>query len=211
MTRKNDRPPRRVPACIYCQERPGTTKDHVVPTGIYDPPYPPNLMTVKACETCNIDDKSKGDTDLRDYLVLDKDGCTHPTTEKNLHGKFKRSVQEGHSRIGKSAARTTVQPNISRGGIYVGDYPTAEIDDAHITSALAIMVRRLSYKAGKHVIPPEYVIWVKRVLNHEMKSLTRRVASLGPLGFVRQGEYLFEAAYLRADAEPATSLRLLLI
>lgn len=210
MTRRSNEAPRPKPACVYCQARPGTTKDHVVPKSIYLPPYPPNLMTVKACEVCNNDDKSKGDTDLRDYLVLDKDGSTHLVARELLFGGLWRSMREGHSRIAKSAAEATMQPHVTRNGIYLGDYPTAEIEDEHINRALSMMVRGLSFRTGRHLIPPDYVIKVGRIPNYQMKDHTLRVASVAPLGFVEQGKYLFEAAYLRADSDPATSLWLLL-
>lgn len=43
-----------------------------------------------------------------------------------------------------------------------------------------------------------------------MKQLAGKVASLAPLQFIEQGKFIFEAAYFRADSDPATSLWLLL-
>lgn len=109
---------------------------------------------------------SKGDTDLRDYLVLDKDGSTHPFAHQILPGELWRAARNDQSRIAKSASEATVQPHVSRGGTHLGNYPTADIDDEHINRTLSTMVRGLSYKAGSHLIPADYVIKVGRIPNH---------------------------------------------
>ncbi len=77
-------------------------------------------------------------------------------------------------------------------------------------TTLKMMIRGLSVKAGKHTIPPEYFITVGRIPSYQMKDITMRLAGLAPLGFVKQGEYVFESAYLRADSDPMTSIWLLL-
>ncbi len=41
--------------CAICGLRPGTTRDHVPPKGIFAKPRPDNLITVPACTICNND------------------------------------------------------------------------------------------------------------------------------------------------------------
>lgn len=43
---------KRIQNCIYCGE-PATTRDHVPPKCFLDKPYPQNLLTLPACQTCN--------------------------------------------------------------------------------------------------------------------------------------------------------------
>ena len=38
--------------CSYCR-REATTNDHVVPRCLLEKPYPPNLLTIPSCYTCN--------------------------------------------------------------------------------------------------------------------------------------------------------------
>jgi hypothetical protein len=39
--------------CIYCQQRPADSDEHVPSKGLFRKPYPPNLWTVPACRECN--------------------------------------------------------------------------------------------------------------------------------------------------------------
>lgn len=210
MSKKRNNLGRSVPLCVYCQERPGTTKDHVVPKAIYVPPYPSDLMTVPACEVCNNDEKSKGDADLRDYLVLDKDGTTHPVAQQILWGRFRRSVEQGHSRIATYVATATRQPQVTRNGIFLGNELTAAINDRYIIRTLSMLVRGLSLKAGKQRIPPDYAINVRRVRNYQKKNIAARVAATAPLQYIEQDDFRFEAAYLRGTVDPVPSHWLLL-
>ena len=41
-----------VPPCVFCAERPGTTRDHVPAKNLFVSPRP-QLITVPACDTCN--------------------------------------------------------------------------------------------------------------------------------------------------------------
>lgn len=39
--------------CVYCNSRPGVTRDHVPPKSFFPQPRPANLITVPACSECN--------------------------------------------------------------------------------------------------------------------------------------------------------------
>ena len=69
--------------CVYCQSKPGTTRDHVPPQSIFAKPLPSNIITVNCCEDCNksfqLDDEY-----LRAYIAV----------RAKCHEKNKRQVQE---------------------------------------------------------------------------------------------------------------------
>lgn len=44
---------KRLTRCVYCGVNVATTRDHVIPRGIWGDVPPPNLSTVPACENCN--------------------------------------------------------------------------------------------------------------------------------------------------------------
>jgi hypothetical protein len=61
--------------CVYCQARPGNTKDHVPPKNIFAEPRPSNLITVNCCEDCNQSFKLD-DEYLRAYIAVRADCLT---------------------------------------------------------------------------------------------------------------------------------------
>lgn len=48
-----NRKKRRLEICVYCGRAADTT-DHVVPLSFLEQPLPPNLPTVKSCQSCNV-------------------------------------------------------------------------------------------------------------------------------------------------------------
>jgi hypothetical protein len=85
------------------------------------------MITVRSCFSCN-QAKGVGDTDLRDYLVIDKDAGAHPAAQP-LASKIFRSPSRNRSPIGRSAMNYVMEPLITDAGMYLGDFPTAEIND----------------------------------------------------------------------------------
>ena len=82
--------------CVYCQSKPGTTRDHVPPKSIFAKPLPSDLITVNCCQDCN-QSFGRDDEYLRAYIAVRAD-C-HKKNERqvretalrafNKHPKFK--------------------------------------------------------------------------------------------------------------------------
>jgi len=66
--------------CAYCGAPSPTTRDHIPPKGIFPVPRPPDLITVPACEPCNLG-ASVCDERFLTYLSLHV-GIDTPTTTK---------------------------------------------------------------------------------------------------------------------------------
>jgi hypothetical protein len=90
--------------CAYCGKRPGTTRDHVVPRGVFDP-NPEDSIIVRGCEPCNRE-KAKLDVYFRDNLVVDVLGHVTPTGSKIFHGPLARSVVRHQSELAKDFLST---------------------------------------------------------------------------------------------------------
>jgi hypothetical protein len=101
------------------------------------------FVVVKACRSCNAT-KSKGEADLRDFIVIDKDGGTHPDAARHAE-KVARSISKGHANIAKAILRATDEPVFTKNGIYLGDYPSADIDSTNMIETLRFIVRGLYY------------------------------------------------------------------
>lgn len=69
--------------CAYCGRLKKATADHVPPKSLLERPYPPNLLTVPACEPCNSGFKSD-DEYTRTVLALDIRAGSHRAVISNL-------------------------------------------------------------------------------------------------------------------------------
>ena len=70
MEAKKNEGKRRVGICAFCGENGKVGRDHVPPKGLFKEPYPPNMITVPACDRCNTG--SSGDDNLlRRAFALD--------------------------------------------------------------------------------------------------------------------------------------------
>ena len=85
-----------VKKCIYCGADKDLTVDHVPPKLLLMRPYPPNLITVPACETCN---KSfqKDDEYTRTMLAVDVRASKNAAAQSNLPAVL-RSLQRPDAR-----------------------------------------------------------------------------------------------------------------
>jgi hypothetical protein len=82
--------------CIYCGTDEGLTVDHVPPKLLLTRPYPPNLITVPACETCN-KYFQKDDEYTRALLAVDVRASKNTAAQSNLP-RVLRSLQRPDAR-----------------------------------------------------------------------------------------------------------------
>lgn len=127
--------------CVYCGQNAMVEDDHLIPRALWPEQERSRVLFVRveACRPCN-SLKSKGEADLVAYAVLDKDGGDHPYAS-SLAPKVARSIRKGHANIAKAALSSTVAPLITKHGIYLGDYPRAEIDSTNMMQTLRMIVR----------------------------------------------------------------------
>jgi len=70
--------------------REATTRDHVPPKAIFHEPYPPNLITVPACDKCN-NEGSKYDSEFRVVVSMNA-GIDSPRTDYFWRGYALRTL-----------------------------------------------------------------------------------------------------------------------
>jgi hypothetical protein len=158
---------RKAPAtlCPYCCLRPGTTKDHVIPQGLFPKPLPNgiNLLTVKACAECNHVKKSGDDSFLRDFLITDMHCSDHPAAQSLLLGEMGRAMRSNRSDFARAAAPNgRLVPLFTPSGLYVGVCFTAPLDGERINRVFATITRGLYFKALKRLLPIETQFEVRR-------------------------------------------------
>ena len=146
--------------CAYCGERPGNTRDHVIPRCLFGGPLPPDVITVRACRACNTD-KSQDDDYLRDLLVTDVQATQHPIAQRLLQGQVIRAAQRNRSRVARPAA--LVSPILPRtpirtpSGLYAGTLVTVPADPPRFQRVFATIVRGLYHHTYQRRLPPDSI------------------------------------------------------
>ncbi len=147
--------------CAYCGETAKSTKDHVVPECLFKKPYPPNLITVPACEPCN-NAKSLNDDFLRDMLVCDLFGSQSPVAQKVFESMLSSDRKDSSVIARLARANAQFKPLHTRAGIYLGDFPTFPIDEERVKTAFETIARGLYYDARRQFFPEGYAVEVRR-------------------------------------------------
>jgi hypothetical protein len=179
--------------------------DHVVPRGLWPARERSNVdfVRVPACRACNVL-KSKGENDLIAYSVIDKDGGTHPYASE-LAPKIGRSIKRGRANVANAVLSSQMTPLITKNGVYLGDYPSATINNTNMMQTLRMVVRGLYYTDTRTILPPHEDVEVWVIPSHNMPAV------FGPMGELPHpeprvlGERVFWwVPYIPLD-EPTTS------
>jgi hypothetical protein len=167
---------RKTEVCAYCIANVADTRDHVIPLCLFERPYPDNLITVPACQDCNVK-KSLDDDFLRDYLTTDFAGNTNPTAERVFQQKVRRSVWRNSSELGRSVlGNSKEEPFYTKGGVYLGQVVTSPIDEKRIVGILGTVIRGLFRYHAKDHIPLHYPVEVFRIMPWDAESAWRSFA-----------------------------------
>jgi hypothetical protein len=194
--------------CSYCGVVAEVSKDHVIPRCLFRQPYPPNLITVKACYECH-NAKSLNDDFLRDMLTVDIYGIQSPIAKAIFLEKVLSSARQGSSDLARSfAAKAHIEPIYSNGGIYLGDATVVHLDENRVTNVFSTIVRGLYYDARKQRLPIDYVYQVRRYHPFEYQAVWDQFKKLSLNGPRILGD-VFGCVFASAQEDPFTSYWLL--
>lgn len=182
--------------------------DHVVPRTLFTQPYPPNLITVPACEQCNSVEKSSGDTVFRDYLTLDLYGNSSFSGQAH-YPKVLRANERGRSNLARLAASTAeMKPFFTSAGIYLGDFPTTKLDEDTIGKPLKTMVQGLYFYSHKERLPDNYQFEAVRIFDWDLPAVLKHLSPLHANGHYNYGD-VFGYMFFKAVEDPYTTLWLM--
>ena len=203
------KPSEKTGECAYCGMVKQVTKDHVVPRCLFTQPYPKNLITVPACLGCN-QEKALNDEYLRDLVTTDIYGNQSPIAKEIFNDKVVRSSRSNRSLMAReflSGAR--FEPFYTKGGVYLGDFPSATVDPQRITTIFATMAQGLYYDHRRHRIPSNYIFEVLRYHPWDFKGVYESLNSQLHLNGPRILGDVFGCAYVSAQEDPPTTLWLM--
>jgi hypothetical protein len=155
--------------CPYCAEAvEKLTKEHIVSRGLFVPPYPDNMPTVKACEPCN-QIKGVNEDYLRDFLILDREARGSSVARALIDTTLTRSiVSEEHGNTSKIAlALVTDGQRVALatrpGGIIWGQAIMVRVEIEKIKAVLAAMMKGFYFKRFRKILPPTHTIDAVRI------------------------------------------------
>ncbi len=140
--------------CVFCGN-PATTRDHVPPQGVFPDPKPTDLITVPACESCNL--RTTLDEEYFRWLVAtgsaESENAVKLVKERILP-KFQRRPAFLHH-VMKGATRVDVH---SEDGIYLGKKPAFHFDRHRIQVVIEKIVRGLYFRELDVVLPQSTIV-----------------------------------------------------
>lgn len=197
--------------CAYCNDRPGVTKDHIIPRALYQQRYPPNMLTARVCEECN-QEKGKLEPYFRDSTVVNMETATSTAARALAEGAVRRATERNQSEFANHARRNLQYAELrTAAGLFLGHLPVVPIDDTKIERYLELIARGLSYRLCRARIPMEYQADVRTIPLGQRASFLEsfNTAEIRPAVFVQDPE-VFCAFYLQVPALPCMSLWVLL-
>jgi hypothetical protein len=170
------------------------------------------MVVVPACSTCNHRKKSLDDTYLRDMLVTDIHVADQPIVQELLEGKVRRAIDAGQSPIAHAAkSKGRLSPMHTKGGIYLGHYPSVPLDGPRVVRILSNIVRGLYYYIhhGER-IPVDYRFEVQRLDPLQPAAPREIFASMNTKNVYSLGDgSVFCCAYIFAEEDAGITYWLL--
>jgi hypothetical protein len=137
--------------CAYCRKIKKSTGDHVPPKLLLEQPFPPNLLTVPACEDCNKSFKAD-DEYTRTVIGLDVRASQNSAAQYNLPAII-RSLQRPNAKgfAEYIARQTSATAILAPDGNPIGE--TIDADRKRIDSTGAHIIRGLYFIEMKRPMP----------------------------------------------------------
>ena len=196
---------RRIGECAYCGNLREVSHEHVIPECLFVRPYPPNLITVPACDSCN-GKKSEDDDFLRDFLAVDFQGSQSPVAQRLFTGEVQRSLSRNSSHLLRSVLpKLRIEPLYTDAGIYLGDLPQAPFDGDRLNRLLGMIVRGLYFDARRVRLSGEYRVEVRRAEPWAYKQVMDVFRQLHPNGPRALGN-VFSCIYVAATEDLFTTM-----
>lgn len=175
--------------CGYCGKVPADTVDHVVPSCLFERPWPKNIITVPACKPCN-NAKAKLDSFLRDFLVCEEGAPANRTADSIRAGPYQRAVGRKQSELWKQIeAGRFERTAVRKDGMDFGVFLKIPFANGPVKEAITYIVRGLHYKVLGARVPPDHSFLVAGMGDRRSCiRMIRQLQSTGPLGGAAIGE-----------------------
>jgi hypothetical protein len=167
--------------CSYCGEEHELEPEHVVPRAIFVNDNQSTIV-IPACHRCN-NEKSAGEDDLRDYLIIAV-GVHGHNEIMPLMAVMAEATGKGFSKIGRAASEER-KPVIRRteAGVDVPGYEVPFYDPRAMRRTLRYMVRGLYFHEYGRPWLPDQPMTLYDLPPSELESTLADFGRLGPIEF----------------------------
>lgn len=143
--------------CIYCGGRGEVTDDHVPPRSFYGKIPPKNIITVPACEPCNIG-FSKNDDYVRLVLTTTESGKDN-ATRNELIGVVKRFAERPESKRVLSGFYESLESGymLNESGVFVRREKFS-VEGARMNAFAARVIKALFFRVKGYRLPDGYIV-----------------------------------------------------
>jgi RNA polymerase subunit RPABC4/transcription elongation factor Spt4 len=193
--------------CPYCGtalSKENWSKEHVVPDCLFADPKPPNLMTVKACRTCN--SRFSDDEELFMMWLLAGPPGEGDVGKMLWAQKIDRTLDAKPALMQLLLSNTKPVNVITSTGIHLGPGMAIEIEEARKAAVLEKIVRCLYVYTYKQVLPVSTEIRSSSTLAADRAKAVAQILHPGKRAYPG----VFRYKYNRVDDSPIHSCWLLL-
>ncbi len=137
--------------CYLCGQPKAESRDHIIATCFFAPPYPENMVTLPAHHSCQVKFSDSEDY-LRIYLASLADDGSKPQVPGAV---VTRAVKRNEPLRKQMAAGLLAAEEIyTEAGVYIGTAPAVRFDPAKFFPALRKIVRALIFREYGVVLAP---------------------------------------------------------
>jgi len=142
-------------SCMYCGERPGPTRDHVPPKGLFPKPRPANLVTVPCCEECRTTQTLDDEYFIR--MVAMRHDVDHPAASKileSVHRSFTKPAKRGFN---QALVRSVRYKDLhTSAGLYLGEAATYDVALDRLCNVIRRTTLGMFSEIFGHRLPDDY-------------------------------------------------------
>jgi hypothetical protein len=181
------------------------SREHVIPQGLFANALPGDLPKIPVCEPCN-NKKSRYDTYLRDFLLLDMDSCDQPEA-RELFPRLERAIPRKQSEMAYHAMQSRIVSLYTPSKVYAGIAYATDLPKEPITTSLAYITRGLYRYYYNDMLPLKSTFHVARL--RDMDAIRDHFVTFLATGaaWKRVGEgNVFECIYSKAIEKPEVSI-----
>lgn len=190
-----------VKSCAYCGSCDNLEREHVIPRCLFIK-QPDDHVIVPACPSCNRE-KSRYDSELRDFVAVDYYSSKHPTARKLIESKIGRSVRSNRGQLSRTIHQARLETILSNGGIALFRALTMPIDGVPIQKALEFIVRGLYFHTQGVQLPPETNFEIHRYMHDAYTDLRAMLDSLQGNGTGKVGDVFYTRYTYASDVAHA--------
>lgn len=144
--------------CIYCQNEPGTTKDHTPPKNLFPANSRNNLITVPCCRSCN--DGFSADEEYFQAIISSIGESQKHHEAKTILSKVLRSFEREQSIGFRTSLRNSIsQARIfSHSGLYLGKGNKINVKMDRIYRVIEKTTLGLLFEEMGFLLPDDYSV-----------------------------------------------------